>query len=157
MPWSPKTRRHSLRHKMLETPSERAPCEGADARNAPAPAAAAPLTIGACRRAWTAEFRARGIDSADLDARVLIAHALGLDHATLAAGAEQPLSGAQQDAIAALARRRLGHEPVARIVGVKEFWSLPLRVTEATLVPRPETETVVEAVLAALEKKGSRS
>jgi release factor glutamine methyltransferase len=53
--------------------------------------------------------------------------------------------------IAALAARRLAREPVARIVGVKEFWSLPLRVSAATLVPRPESETVVEAALAAVE------
>ena len=110
-----------------------------------------------CRRAWAAEFRAHGIDSPDLDARVLIGHALGLDHAGLAARADQPLSTAQQSAIAALARRRLAHEPVARITGIKEFWSLPLRVTEATLVPRPETETVVAAALRALDARGPRS
>src|SRR5947199_7182533 len=56
-----------------------------------------------------------------------------------------------------LARRRLAHEPVARITGAKEFWSLPLRVGEATLVPRPETETVVAAALRALDAKGPRS
>ena len=56
----------------------------------------------------------------------------------------------EADAIAALARRRLAREPVARIVGVKEFWGLPLALNADTLVPRPETETVVEAALAAL-------
>jgi release factor glutamine methyltransferase len=118
---------------------------------------AAPLTIAACRRAWTAKFRAHGIDSPNLDARVLIGHALGLDHAALAARSEQALSGEQQRAVAAMAGRRLAHEPVARITGIKEFWSLPLRVTEATLVPRPETETVVGAVLGSLDKRGPRS
>ena len=53
-------------------------------------------------------------------------------------------------------RDRLGGEPVARITGVKEFWGLPLRVTPATLVPRPDTETVVEAALAAIDAGGSR-
>ena len=53
------------------------------------------------------------------------------------------------------AARRLAHEPVARIVGTKEFWSLPLRVTPAVLVPRPETETVVEAALAAIGHSGA--
>jgi release factor glutamine methyltransferase len=121
------------------------------------PAAAESITVADCRRAWAAKFRARGIDSPELDARVLIGHALGLDHAAVAAHADQPLSGEQQSAIGALAGRRLAHEPVARITGIKEFWSLPLRVTAATLVPRPETETVVTAALHALDKRGPRS
>ena len=60
-------------------------------------------------------------------------------------------------ALAALAARRLEREPVARILGVKEFWGLPLRITAATLVPRPETETVVEAALAAIDSGGPRT
>ena len=126
-------------------------------RHAITAAAVKGMTVADCRRGWTGEFRARGIDSPELDARVLIGHALGLDHAALAARADQPLSAEQQSAIAALARRRLAHEPVARITGTKEFWSLPLRVTGATLVPRPETETLVTAALAALEERGPRS
>jgi len=125
-------------------------------RPAVTPAARGRITIGDCRRAWTAEFRARGIASPELDARVLIGHALGLDHAALAARADQPLSVEQQNAVAALARRRLAHEPVARITGTKEFWSLRLRVTDATLVPRPETEIIVTAALRALDRRGSR-
>ncbi len=126
-------------------------------RHAVTAAAVKAMTVAECRRAWAGEFRAHGIDSPELDARVLIGHALGLDHAALAARADQPLSVEQQSAIAALARRRLAHEPVARITGTKEFWSLPLRVTGATLVPRPETETIVTAALAALDKRGRRS
>lgn len=114
------------------------------------------ITIADCRRAWAAEFGASGIDSPELDARVLVGHALGLDHAGLAASADQPLSVEQQSAVAALARRRLAHEPVARITGIKEFWSLPLRVTDATLVPRPETEIIVTAALRALDSRGPR-
>jgi release factor glutamine methyltransferase len=125
-------------------------------RQAAVPAAVESITVADCRRAWTAEFRARGIDSPELDARVLISHALGLDHAALAAGADRPLSTEQQSAVAALARRRLAHEPVARITGTREFWSLPLRVTDATLVPRPETEIVVTAALRALGDRGPR-
>ena len=63
----------------------------------------------------------------------------------------------EQSAIAALAGRRLAGEPVARILGCKEFWSLPLRIDAATLVPRPETETVVEAALAAIDAGGPRT
>lgn len=126
-------------------------------QHAVTPAAVEGVSIADCRRAWAAEFRARGIDSPDLDARVLIGHALGLDHAALAAQADRPLSAEQENAIAALARRRLAHEPVARITGTREFWSLPLRVTGATLVPRPETETIVTAALRALDRRGPRS
>lgn len=113
-------------------------------------------TIEAARRSWAAKFRDCGIESPDLDARILIGHVLGLDHAALAAAASSMLAAAEHDAIAALVRRRLAREPVARIVGFKEFWSLQLDVAAATLVPRPETETVVEAALAAIEQRHAR-
>src|SRR5262245_18924201 len=107
-------------------------------------------TIAQARRALVEALRTNGIASPDLDARVLIGHALGLDHAGLASHAARALSEAEQDHIVTLARRRLAHEPVARIVGRKEFWGLDLKVTPAVLVPRPETETVVETALAAI-------
>jgi release factor glutamine methyltransferase len=116
-----------------------------------------PYTVADVRRAWTAEFRAGGIDTPELDARILIGKALGLDHAALAAAGTRVLEAGEENEIAALARRRLAHEPVARIVGIKEFWSLKLQVDAATLVPRPETETVVEAALAAIDFTGARS
>ena len=71
--------------------------------------------------------------------------------------AERVLSADEDSAIAVLVERRLAHEPVARIVGTKEFWSLDLRIDDATLVPRPETETVVEAALAAIDRRGARA
>jgi len=114
-------------------------------------------TVAEARRALAATFRAGGLDTPDLDARVLVGHALGLDHAALAAAATRWLGADEENAVAALASRRLAGEPVARIVGYKEFWSLPLRVDAATLVPRPETETVVEAALAAIDAGGPRS
>lgn len=117
----------------------------------------AAMTIGAARRAWTAEFRAFSIEAPELDARIIVGHALGLDHAALAAASARVLSAAEENAIAALARRRLCREPVARIVGAKEFWGLKLTINTATLVPRPETETVVEASLAAIDRYGPRS
>lgn len=115
------------------------------------------LSVGDVRRAWTKQFRDGGIDSPELDARVLVAHALGLDHAALVAADARKLTLREEHAVAALARRRLAREPVARILGWKEFWSLPLRVDASTLVPRPETETVVEAALAFLEGRGRRT
>jgi release factor glutamine methyltransferase len=113
--------------------------------------------VAETRRALAAKFRAAGIESADLDARILIGHALGMDHAALAADSARSVKRTELNAITALAQRRLDREPVARIVGQKEFWSLPLRLNSATLVPRPETETVVEAALAAIDARGSRS
>ena len=112
-------------------------------------------TIAAERRAWAEEFQAAGLDSPQLDARILVGHALGLDQAALLAAGERAVSSAESAAIAALMQRRLGHEPVARIVGTKEFWSLDLGVNDATLVPRPETETLVEATLKAVDAQGS--
>ncbi len=115
------------------------------------------ISIGDVRRAWAQQFRTAGIDSPELDARILVGYALGLDHAAVAAADAHRLNGDQEEAIAALARRRLTHEPIARIVGCKEFWSLPLRVDATTLVPRPETETIVEAALDAVDACGPRS
>lgn len=121
------------------------------------PRQAAALTIAGARRAWTEAFRAAGIDSPELDARLLVGHALSLDHATLAAAARRILEPEETDKIAALGERRLAREPVARIIGSKEFWSLEFRVGAATLVPRPETETVVETALAAIDAAGPRA
>jgi release factor glutamine methyltransferase len=114
-------------------------------------------SVRTARHALAVAFRQTGLDTPELDARVLTGHALGLDHAALAAAGERVLRPEEARAIAAFARRRLAYEPVARIVGIKEFWSLPLRITAATLVPRPETETVIEAALAAIDAKGSRT
>jgi release factor glutamine methyltransferase len=121
------------------------------------PGSGTALTVGGARRSWANKFRAGGIDSPELDARILVAHALGLDHAALAAAEGRGLSVDEEAAIAALAQRRLAREPVARILGWKEFWSLKLRIDAATLVPRPETETVVEAALAVIEARGTRA
>ena len=117
-----------------------------------APHATAP-SVSAARRAWAQKFRAAGIDSAELDARILVAHALGLDHAALVAADARRLTLREEQAVAVLAQRRLAREPIARILGWKEFWSLPLRVDASTLVPRPETETVVEAALAWIDAR----
>ena len=110
-----------------------------------------PATIATVRRLLGQSFRERGLDTPELDARLLVAHALGLDHAALAGQGERTLAAEEADVLAALAARRLAREPIARILGVKEFWGLALRLNAATLVPRPETETVVEAALAAVD------
>jgi release factor glutamine methyltransferase len=115
------------------------------------------VSIEAVRRQLAHGFREGGIDTPELDARLLVGHALGLDHAALVIQSNRVLAGNETDAIAALAARRLAHEPVARILGRKEFWGLPFKLNADTLLPRPETETVVEAALAALDQGGRRS
>lgn len=115
-----------------------------------ATATTAAETIDARRRALALAFRDAGLESPELDARILVGHALGLDHAALAANGARSLTQEQNTRIAELAARRLGHEPIARILERKEFWGLPLHLSPAALVPRPETETVVEAALDAI-------
>jgi release factor glutamine methyltransferase len=114
------------------------------------------MSVAAVRRALADMFRQCGLDSPALDARLLVGHALDLDHTELAAAAEQILDARQADTITALARRRLAREPVARIVGAKEFWGLRFQISPATLVPRPETESVVQCALAAVDAAGGR-
>jgi len=109
-------------------------------------------TVGQARRALTEKFRAAGIESPELDARILIGHALSLDHAGLAAAEKQELPAPAASRIDSFAARRLAREPVARIVGEKEFWGLSFRVTPAVLVPRPETEGVVELALSLVDR-----
>jgi release factor glutamine methyltransferase len=108
--------------------------------------------IEAVRRDAARRLRERGIERSDLDARLLVGHALGLDHAGLVSAARRSLDQAERASIATLVARRLAGEPVARITGIKEFWGLPLALSPAVLVPRPETETVVEQALAALDQ-----
>jgi len=114
-------------------------------------------SIDAARRRLAREFRRGGLDAPDLDARIIVGHALGLDHTALAAQSSRMLAAEEAGAIAALSARRLKREPVARILGRKEFWGLPLKVNAETLLPRPETETVVEAALAALDCEHRKS
>jgi release factor glutamine methyltransferase len=113
---------------------------------------AAARTIAATRHALADKFRQAGIDSGEADARLLLAYALGVDRAELIANGGRALTVEQAEAIDALAARRLRREPVARIFGHKEFWSLSLQIGPAVLVPRPETETVVEAALDAVAR-----
>ena len=100
-------------------------------------------TIANARRTLTAGFRAASIDTAELDARALMCAALGLDLTGLIASAARGLTVAEIERLEDFAGRRLAGEPVARIIGTKEFWGLPLKLSADTLVPRPDTETVV--------------
>jgi len=86
-------------------------------------------------------------DTAALDAEILLAHVLQITRAQLYASAEQPVNSAQEKLFTALIARHVAGEPVAYIIGYREFWSLSIKVTADTLIPRPETEHVVECVL----------
>ena len=87
-------------------------------------------------------------DTARLDAELLLAHVLGKSRTWLYTWPEHPVSDAQLVQFQALVERRLGGEPVAHLLGEREFWSLSLKVSAATLIPRPETELLVEQALA---------
>jgi release factor glutamine methyltransferase len=114
-------------------------------------------SIATMRQTIAQSFRRLGLPTPEFDARLLVAHALALDHAGLIAQSARLLSADEAAAIAALAERRRAREPVARIIGVKEFWGLPFKLNPATLVPRPESETVVEAALSALDRASARN
>lgn len=120
------------------------------ATRATAPGAAPAWSIGDLRRNVARRLRDCAVDTPDLDARLLLGHALGLGHTALAGAAQRTLEPSELAGIEALVARRLAGEPVARIVGAKEFWSLRLALSPAVLVPRPETEAVVERALAAV-------
>ncbi len=94
-------------------------------------------------RRWLQEAK---VDSPELDARIILKHVLGVSDADLIEGTG-PVSAAQMQAINAVLRRRAYHEPLSRILGAREFWSLKFTVTPDVLDPRPDTETLVEAAL----------
>ena len=107
-----------------------------------------PMTgLRECIAEIAARLAAAGVENARGDAWLLLGAATGLERATLAAGALPTLGAEQETALEALVRRRQSREPIAYILGAKEFWSLGFDVDPAVLIPRPETETVVEAVL----------
>jgi release factor glutamine methyltransferase len=105
------------------------------------------------RRALAKRFNAAGLDSAELDARMLMGAALKLDLSGLIASASRRVTATEAREIETFAHRRVHGEPVARILGQKEFWGLPLQLSAATLVPRPDTETVVELALETLRAR----
>lgn len=105
-------------------------------------------TVGVLTAAAAGRLAEAGIASARLDARLLAARAFGVDAARLLAYPEWRPAPAMRRRFETLVERRAAREPVALILGRREFWGLDFQVTAATLVPRPETETVVERALA---------
>lgn len=104
-------------------------------------------SIESARRALTARLKSAGIEEPGLDSRLLVGAALQLDLTGLVAHATRHLTPEETARLEQYAQRRIAGEPVARILGTREFWGMPFRLSEATLVPRPDTETVVERAL----------
>ena len=108
-------------------------------------------SVETARRMLAAQLRAHDIDSPDLDARLLVGAVLNLELTGLMIAARRILTSDEATRLDALAIRRINGEPIARILGVKEFWGLSLQLSADTLVPRPDTETIVEAALEAID------
>ena len=108
------------------------------------------LTIGRTWRALRDRLAGSGIATAALDARLLVRRALGLDETGLIAAEPDPFPAEKAAELESLALRRLGGEPVARILGVQEFYGLSFGLNAATLIPRPETEMLVDFGIEAL-------
>jgi release factor glutamine methyltransferase len=97
---------------------------------------------------WTADyFKRHGIENSRPTAEVLLTHCLKCQRIDLYLRYDQPLQAEELARFKKLIQRRGRREPDAYIIGQKEFWSLPIRVTPAVLIPRPETECLVEAAL----------
>lgn len=103
--------------------------------------------IAAARQALRRRFAEAGLETPDLDARLLIQHVTGLSREALAAAPEGEIDTAQAAALETLAERRLAGEPVAHLTGRKPFWSFEMRSDARALTPRPDTEIIVEAAL----------
>jgi len=99
----------------------------------------------------TNQLKKAGIDNADLDAKILIGHILNYDRAQLITKSENEISQKNTDEINALIKRRLSREPVARILGKREFWGLPFKLNKYTLEPRPDSEILVETAIKLLK------
>ncbi|MEM7224158.1 MAG: peptide chain release factor N(5)-glutamine methyltransferase [Pseudomonadota bacterium] len=110
--------------------------------------------IASAVRWAAAELRAAGIEEARRDARLLLSHTLDVTLDQIIGYPERPMAPVAQRRFAALVARRGRREPVSRILGYREFWSLPFEITPDTLDPRPESEILVEAVLREIGPKG---
>lgn len=109
------------------------------------------MTIGRLWRDIGRRFADAGLDSSELNARLIVGHALGLNTAAMIAGERDPVSAEHADRIEELVQRRLAGEPVARLRGFQEFYGLRFDLVPDTLIPRPETELLVDLALAHLK------
>jgi release factor glutamine methyltransferase len=101
-------------------------------------------------------FKKKGIESPRLDAEILLAFALNKERIKLYIDFESPINDKELSTFRELVKRRAKREPVAYITGFKEFWSTTLKVTEDVLIPRPETELIVEQTLKLIKSNHSK-
>jgi release factor glutamine methyltransferase len=106
------------------------------------------LTVAEHLQQAAVELAAAGIDEARLEAELLLGFCLGIGRTDLYLAARETVDAQRHHLFSMLLRRRLNREPLAYITGEKEFWSLPFFVTAAVLIPRPETEFLLEMALA---------
>jgi release factor glutamine methyltransferase len=104
-------------------------------------------TVGSVVRQAAAELKTAAIESPDLTAQLLLGYAMGWDRVRVLSHPEVALSTRQASTFASLIRRRVAGEPLQYITGTQEFYGLPFQVTPAVLIPRPETEILVEKVI----------
>lgn len=98
---------------------------------------------------WAVEdFRARGIENPRLDAELIVAHALGIDRTRVIIDGARPLEGAELSKLRELVKRRRSHEPIAYLRGYREFYGREFKVDRRVLIPRPDTEALVDVALA---------
>ncbi|MHC5037774.1 MAG: peptide chain release factor N(5)-glutamine methyltransferase [Planctomycetota bacterium] len=114
------------------------------------------MTIALALREATARIRGAGIEAPRLEAEVLLSACLGKERPWLIGERDAPLAGAERERYHDLVQRRCGGEPAAYLTGWKEFYGLAFRVTPEVFIPRPETEGVVDRVLAIGRTMGVR-
>jgi release factor glutamine methyltransferase len=96
------------------------------------------------------KFRSAGIETARLDADLLLAHVLKVERISIILLPHRVLSADEDQRFRLMVARRAGREPFAYVVGEKEFWSLNFKVTPATLIPRPDSETLIDVAVRTL-------
>jgi release factor glutamine methyltransferase len=112
------------------------------------------LTVAQALHRAAERLMAVGIDTSRLDARLLLGEVLGLAPQQVFTRPQLELSSQEAERFDALVTRRLGREPISHLLGRRGFWTLEFKVTADTLDPRPDTETLIEAVLEALPERG---
>jgi release factor glutamine methyltransferase len=111
-------------------------------------------TVGAFLCQAGQVLRAAAVESPRLEARMLLAHAMGTTSDALLRDPRAPVPPEAAARFTELLRRRARHEPVAHLTGHRGFWTLDLAVSPATLIPRPDSETLIEAALGAFPERG---
>lgn len=115
------------------------------------------MTLSSAFVAAAGTLRRAGIETPELDARLLLRHAAGLTHEAIIARAGETLQPEAAARFEGAIARRLKREPVARILGMREFYGREFRIGPEALDPRPDTETLIEAALSIVDKRGGRA